>query len=94
VGSWTNIVGVSAGSYHTVGLRSDGTVVTPGVQFVAMDKGQDELSSWADVLAVSAGGLHTVGLLPSRTVVAAGDNTYGQSDVAGWDLVVPDIRFL
>ena len=31
VGSWTNIVQVAAGGYHTVGLKSDGTVVAVGI---------------------------------------------------------------
>jgi len=30
VGGWTNIIHVAAGSRHTVGLKSDGTVVAAG----------------------------------------------------------------
>jgi hypothetical protein len=30
VSGWSDIVAVSAGSYHTVGLKSDGTVVAVG----------------------------------------------------------------
>ena len=36
---------------------------------------------------VAAGDDHTVGLKSNGTVVAVGDNTYGQCDVDGWDLV-------
>jgi alpha-tubulin suppressor-like RCC1 family protein len=27
VGSWTNVIQIAAGCYHTVGVKSDGTVV-------------------------------------------------------------------
>ncbi len=30
VGSWSNIVQVAAGGYHTVGLKSNGTVAAVG----------------------------------------------------------------
>ena len=30
VGSWTDIVAISAGAYTTVGLKADGTVVAAG----------------------------------------------------------------
>jgi alpha-tubulin suppressor-like RCC1 family protein len=30
VGDWSNIIQVATGDYHTVGVRSDGTVVAVG----------------------------------------------------------------
>jgi len=30
VGGWTNIIHVAAGMMHTIGLKSDGSVVTAG----------------------------------------------------------------
>ena len=75
---------VSAGKYHTVGLRIDGTAVATGYN----GYGQCDVSGWRDLVAVSAGGYHTVGLRPDGTTVATGWNNYGQCDVSGWrDLV-------
>ena len=75
---------ISAGGYHTVSLRSDGTVVAVG------DNNSDrcDVSSWSDIVAVSAGSRHTVGLRSDGTVVAVGDNRDGQCDVSGWSDIV------
>ena len=70
---------VAARSNHTVGLRSDGTVVAVGNN----DYGECDVDSWTDIVAVAAG-FHTVGLRSDRTVVATGDNEYGQCNVSSW----------
>ena len=75
---------VSAGSYHTVGLKADGTVVATGLNAY----GQCNVSGWTDIVAISAGGYHTVGLKADGTVVATGWNTCGQCDVSGWTDIV------
>ncbi|MCI6433242.1 MAG: hypothetical protein MR828_00440 [Clostridiales bacterium] len=66
VGDWNDIVAISAGDLHTVGLKSDGTVVAVG----SNEYGQCEVSGWTDIVAVSAGGMHTVGLKADGTVVS------------------------
>ena len=76
-----NIIAVSAGKRHTVGLKSDGTVVTAGSLNAY---GQCNVSGWKDIIAVSAGENHTVGLKADGTVVAVGDNKYGQCNVSDW----------
>ena len=50
VGSWTDIVQVAAGGYHTVGLKSDGTVVAVGYNV----DGQCNVGSWTDITQVAA----------------------------------------
>jgi tetratricopeptide (TPR) repeat protein len=75
---------ISAGDKHTVGLRSDGTVVAAGWN----KYGQCDVSGWTDVVAVSAGYGHTVGLRSDGTVVAVGYNDGGQCDVSGWRDIV------
>ena len=79
---------ISAGLEHSVGVKSDGTVVAVGKN----DYGQCDVSGWTDILAVSAGSNHTVGLKADGTVVAVGDNDDGQRDVSDWtDIRVPEL---
>ena len=80
---------VSAGYHHTVGLKSDGTVVAVGQN----DNGQCKVSGWTDIVAVSAGGWHTVGLKSDGTVVAVGYNDDGRCKVSDWtDIVAVSAR--
>ena len=71
---------LAAGSSHTVGLKSDGTVVAVG----SNDCGKCNMSDWATIVAVSAGDAHTVGLKADGTVVAVGSNNYGRCNVSDW----------
>ena len=75
---------ISCYYYHTVGLRTDGTVVAVGDNTF----GERDVSNWTDIVAVSAGFYHTVGLRANGTVVAVGDNQYHQCDVSGWTDIV------
>ena len=81
---------VSAGKVHTVGLKSDGTVVATKFiegEYITYD-GQCDVADWTDIAAVSAGGVHTVGLKSDGTVVAVGNNDNGECDVADWRDIV------
>lgn len=71
---------IAAGSRHTVGLQSDGTVVAVGDNTY----GQTDVSSWSGVIQVAAGARHTVGLKSDGTVFATGDNSKGQLNVSDW----------
>ncbi len=71
---------VAGGGYHTVGLKTDGTVVAVGNNFY----GQCNVSSWTDIIQVATGGGHTVGLKIDGTVVAVGDSNEGQCNVNSW----------
>ena len=75
---------VAAGSYHTVGLKTNGTVIAVGDN----GHGQCNVDSWTDIIAVSAGLYHTIGLKADGTVVAVGDNQYGQCDVDSWKDII------
>ena len=80
---------ISAGGYHTVGLKSDGTVVAVGKN----EDGQCEVSQWKNIVAVSAGWRHTIGLKSDGTVVAVGYNEDGQCEVSQWtDIVAVSAR--
>lgn len=81
---WSNIVLVSAGKNHIVGLSKEGNVVAAGDD----SYGQCSVSLWTSILDVSAGGAHTVGLRNDHTVVCSGDNQLGQCEVSKWENVV------
>lgn len=70
---WTDIVEVSIEYSSTVGLKSDGTVVTTD----EMD--QNEMSKWHGIVSIASGNYHTVGLKSDGTVVV--NNYY---DVSSW----------
>lgn len=71
---WSNIVAIAAGggsnassgTGHTVGLRSDGTVVAVGDNTY----GQCNVNDWTGIIAIAAGDWHTVGLRADGTVVS------------------------
>ena len=73
---------IVADAKHTVGLKSDGTVVACGYKPFC------NVSGWTDIVAFAAGGYHTVGLKSDGTVVACGRNWSGQCDVSHWTGIV------
>lgn len=75
-----NIATIAAGTYHTVGLKEDGTVVAVGYAW----GGQLNVGDWTGIKAVSAYG-PTVGLKEDGTVVAAGVYRDDPSKYLGWD---------
>ena len=78
---------ISAMGSHTVGLKTNGTVVATkytGDYY----SGQCDVGDWTSIVAVSAGYNHTVGLKSDGTVVAVGNNDYGQCDVSNWTDIV------
>lgn len=79
--TWENIIAISAGNFHVMGLKSDGTVVTTGVCY-------DDFSDWKNIVSISAGHNHTVGLKSDGTVVAVGNNSTGQCDISTWTDIV------
>ena len=74
---------VAAGGWHTVGLRTDGTVLAVG----SNSSGQCNVTSWTEIIQVTAG-LHTVGLKSDGTVAAVGNNDHGQCNVTSWTEIV------
>lgn len=75
---------LSAGNSHTVGLKTNGTVIAVG----SNQYGQCNTGDWSNIIAVSAGGYHTVGLKADGTVAVVGDRKWGQSDVENWNDIV------
>lgn len=85
---WSQIVSVSAGEHHVVGLKADGTVLATKVGSSSLDRGQSDVSDWEDIVALSVGANHTVGLKADGTVVATGDSRHGQCAVSDWQDII------
>lgn len=83
VESWKDVVSISAGINHIVGLKSDGTVVSAG-----SDTYNQCVNDWTNVVDIKAGGYHTIGLCANRTVLAQGLNNNKQCDVHKWNGIV------
>jgi len=77
---------VDAGYYHTVGLRSDGTVVAMG--YGDRYYGQSDVDDWTDITQVTAGYAHTVALKEDGTVVAVGYTYHGECNVGDWSNII------
>ena len=76
---------IAAGSWHTVGLKTDGTVVATGQ---AVD-GQCNVDDWRDIIEVGAGTMFTVGLREDGTVVTTtGYNWTGGGIDDSWTDIV------
>jgi hypothetical protein len=82
VSAWRDVIALSAGSRHTVGVVAGGHVLAAADN----SRGQCEVSSWSDVVAVAAGSTHTLALRADGSVIAAGNNDDGQCDTARWHL--------
>ena len=84
---WSGIVErktIAVGTFHTVGLKSNGTVVAIGRN----EFGECDIDSWHNIIDINAGFNLTVGLKSDGTVVAAGYNEDGQCDVSEWQNIV------
>lgn len=80
---------IATGFRHTVGLRTDGTVIaTKYANSTTGYSGQCDVSGWTNIVDISAGYYHTIGLREDGTVIAAGGNDYGQSSVSDWRNIV------
>ena len=79
-----DVVFLCYGHTHTVGLKSDGTVVAVGEN----SRGQCDVDSWKNIVSICAGENHTVGLRSDGTVVATGANESNQCNVKTWKDIV------
>jgi hypothetical protein len=73
-GDLTNAVAIAAGDYHSLALRSDGTVTAWGGDFSGETHVPGGLSN---VIAVAASGGHSLALKSDGTVVAWGRADFG-----------------
>lgn len=77
---WSNIVQISAGYDHMLGLRDDGTVEATG----SNSDGQLNVGGWRDVVQVAAGAQCSFGLTKDGKILFAGCDEYDQSVCTRW----------
>lgn len=75
---------ISAGTNHTIGLKSGGKVVSSGDN----SDGQCDVKEWLDITEVAAGGKHSVAVNRDKKVVAVGNNDKKQCDVKDWKSII------
>lgn len=68
VDSWTDITQIAMGEAHSVGLKSDGTVVATG----SNNFGQCDVEEWKDVVFVDAANQCTIGLTKEGELLITG----------------------
>ncbi len=79
---WNDIIAVSAGNNHIVGLNSKGEVFAVGNN---NNNQCDVVDTWKNITAISAYNDYTIGINEDHTVFAAGGNGYNRRDgVKGW----------
>jgi alpha-tubulin suppressor-like RCC1 family protein len=77
-----DFIAIAAGWYHSLGLKTDGSVVAWGCDDPLYDYGQcDVPDPNADFIGIAAGWKHSLGLKADGSVVAWGRNDYGECDV-------------
>ena len=87
---------LGAGYGHSVGLKTDGTVLATRYSGnPVLYCGECDVSSWTNIIEIASGANHTVGLKADGTVVATkycGKDVnkvyYGQCEVAGWTDII------
>ena len=95
VSDWGDLIAISAGRYHTVGVRPDGTAVACGLYYNPGDGYNNVISGWRDLVAVSAGHECTIGLRADGTAVACGFKDGKNEIIAGWrDLITVSAKYV
>lgn len=83
VSDWENIISISVGDQHAIGLKNDGSVISVGHNV----DGCCDVSSWNSIKTIAAGKNHSLGLKNDGTVIAtiftgSSDDYLGQCDVS------------
>lgn len=76
------VVGVAAGTYHAMALKSDGSITAwRDYSDYGANVPPGNITNANNVVAIAAGFSHSLALKTNGTVVAWGNNTYGQTNV-------------
>lgn len=81
---WSNIVAISAGNYHILGLTKSGTVLSAGRNTL----GQCDTSEIQNAVMISAGANHSLILLSDGTVISLGLELDDERSTDDWSDIV------
>ena len=83
---WEDIVQISGGYGHLVGLKRDGTVVSAGDN----GAGQRNVQHWKDMVSVCCGADRTIGLRRNGTAAVTGREIreYGWGNIPAWKDII------
>ena len=83
--AWRDVIAVSVGLFHMLGLKSDGTVYATGRN----SSGECDVDSWKDVIMVVAGWQSSFGLKRDGTIVHAGLTDAAEiGEIEEWEDIV------
>jgi len=71
-------IAISAGDYHSMGLKADGSIVAWGYNWAGQCNIPPPNSGF---IAIAAGGAHSLGLKEDGSIIAWGSNRDGQCDI-------------
>ncbi len=80
---WNDIVDVKDGRSYSVGIKSDGTVISKNFDYI----GTIDTSNWNNIVAISADSA-IIGLKEDGTVVSTGLNDSGEGNVSDWEDII------
>lgn len=80
---WTDIIAIDVSDTRTVGLRSNGTVVSVN-SYIEGAKWDFHADEWTDIVAVACSNNQIVGLRPDGSAIAKGINDPAKCSVEGW----------
>ena len=73
---------IAAGDYHTLGLKTNGTVAVAG----NLNSGKCKVDKWTDIVSIAASDNFSVGLRKDGTVVIAKDKSFDVNfDTSSWE---------
>ena len=75
VGNWKNMIAVSAGAEHSIGLMRNGEA-RESSEYCEYDCGQDPACCWSDLVDVKAADHYSVGLKADGTLVTYGSKPW------------------
>lgn len=84
IAEWIDIVAISAGNYHLLGLKADGTVVAAGSNL----NGQCNTADLQNAVAIATGDNHSLILHADGTVTALGNNLAGICNTSDWSDII------
>ncbi len=84
VQEWSGLSDVACGTWHFVGLRSDGSVVGAGKRLCRLEG----LARWNNIKELACGQYGTVGLRNDGTVLSCGFPESTAEELAGWTDII------